>query len=236
MSTDVLTRPATKRLQARFIFQLILIPAVITLFVTFLRLAGELGHWSARWFSPETGGYIPSSWSFLVGITWLPIPFGAYFALKLLRSGMGPRKVRTAVVYSLVGIGVVAGGGYLVPRFLQYVHAPWPQGLILIWLYMVIAAAVQLPGWYRLSQTLLYYGFASRIPVVIVMFLALHGNWGTHYDYVGLPEFHEIGFFWQASGPQLIFWPSFTVVLGVLSGSITAAAYTRFSPRRQCEI
>ena len=42
MSTDVLTRPATKPLQARFIFQLIVFPAVITLCVTLLRLAGEL--------------------------------------------------------------------------------------------------------------------------------------------------------------------------------------------------
>ena len=97
MSTDVLTRPATKPLQARFIFQLIVIPAVITLCVTLLRLAGELGHWSARWFSPETGGIIPSGWSWLIGITWLPIPFGAYFAIKLLHSDMAPRNVGTAV-------------------------------------------------------------------------------------------------------------------------------------------
>src|SRR5215470_11038710 len=99
MSTDVLTRPATKPLQARFIFQLIVIPAVISLYVTLLRLSGELGHWSTRWFSPETGGYIPTGWNFLIGITWLPLPFGAYFAIKLLRSGMGPRNVRSAVVY-----------------------------------------------------------------------------------------------------------------------------------------
>jgi hypothetical protein len=32
------------------------------------------------------------------------------------------------------------------------------------------------------------YGLAARIPVVVVMFLAMAGNWGTHYDYVGAPE------------------------------------------------
>jgi hypothetical protein len=233
MSTDVLTRPAAKPLQARFIIQLILIPAVISLCVTLLRLSGELGHWSTRWFSPETGGYIPSGWSFLIGITWLPIPFGSYFALKLLHTGMGPRNVGAAVVYPLAGIGVVLVGGYLVFPLMQYFHIGWPRGLILIWLYMVIAAMVQLPGWYRLSQTLLCYGFASRIPIVIVMFMALRGNWGTHYDYFGMPpEVREAGFFWLALGPQLIFWTSFTVVLGVLSGSITAAAYSSFSRRK----
>src|SRR5689334_23585946 len=110
MSTDVFTRPATKPLQARFIFQLIVIPAVITLCVTLLRLAGELGHWSVRWFSPETGGIVPSGWSFLIGITWLPIPFGAYFAIKLLHSGMEPRNVGAAVVYSLIGAGIMCVG------------------------------------------------------------------------------------------------------------------------------
>jgi hypothetical protein len=49
----------------------------------------------------------------------------------------------------------------------------------------------------------------------------------THYDYVGLQKFHEAGFFWLALGPQLVFWVSFTVVLGMLSGSVVAAAYTR---------
>src|SRR5215470_4738254 len=150
MSTDALTRPATKPLQARFIFQLIVIPAVITLCVTLLRLAGELGHWSARWFSPETGGIIPSGWSWLIGITWLPIPFGAYFAIKLLHTGMAPRNAGTAVMYSLVGVGIM-GIGYLgVPLALRYLHAQWPRGLVFIWLYMVTAAMVQLPGWYRL--------------------------------------------------------------------------------------
>src|SRR3954471_18693075 len=166
MRTDVLMRPATKPLQARFIVQLILIPAVITVCVTLLRLAGELGHWSARWFSPETGGIVPSGWSFLIGITWLPIPFGAYFAIKLMRGGMWPRNVGTAVLYSLAGLGAMIVGYLVVPLTLQRLHVQWPQGLVFIWLYMVIGATVQFPGWYRLSHTLLYYGFAARIPVV----------------------------------------------------------------------
>ncbi len=231
MSTDTLTRFATRPSQARFIFQLIFIPALITLCVTLLRLAGELGHWSVRWFSPETGGIIPSGLSFFIGITWLPLPFGAYFAIKLLHSGMGPRNVGTAVVYSLAGVGVVVIGYLVVPLALRQLHVQWPGGLIFIWLYMVAAALVQLPGWYRLSQTLLYYGLASRIPIVIVMFMALRGNWGTHYDYAGMsPEVHAAGFFWLALGPQLVFWTSFTVVLGSLSGSLTVALCNKFWP------
>jgi hypothetical protein len=233
MRTEELARLEINSSPTPFIFQLILIPSLISVGVTLLRLSGELGHWSTRWFSPETGGIVPSGWSFLVGITWLPIPFGAYFALKLLHNGMGPLKVGTAVEYSLIGVGIVCVGYLGVPLTLKYLHAQWPRGLIFIWLYMVVAAITQLPGWYRLGQILLYYGFASRIPVVIVMFLALRGNWGTHYDYAGMPpEVHEAGFFWLALGPQLIFWTTFTVVLGMLSGSVVAAIYSSLSSRK----
>ena len=36
--------------------RLILVPAIITLVVTLLRLTGELRGWSPRLFSPEAGG------------------------------------------------------------------------------------------------------------------------------------------------------------------------------------
>jgi len=49
----------------------ILIPAIITLGITLLRLAGELAHWSPRFFSPEAGGGFA-----IIGISWLPFLFG----------------------------------------------------------------------------------------------------------------------------------------------------------------
>ena len=45
--------------------RLIMVPAVITLAVTLLRLVGELQHWSPRFFSREAGGAFA-----LVGIVW----------------------------------------------------------------------------------------------------------------------------------------------------------------------
>lgn len=55
--------------------QLILMPAIISLAVTLLRLSGELAHWSSRYFNTDVGGG-----GALVGITWLAPIFGAYFA------------------------------------------------------------------------------------------------------------------------------------------------------------
>jgi hypothetical protein len=58
--------------------KLILVPSLITLGVTILRVVGELRDWSPLFFGKEAGGG-----GAIVGISWLPIFFGIYFALKL---------------------------------------------------------------------------------------------------------------------------------------------------------
>jgi hypothetical protein len=61
---------------------LILVPAVITLAVTLLRLVGELLRWNPTLFSREAGGA-----GAIVGIVWLVPVFGGYFAWKLVQAG-----------------------------------------------------------------------------------------------------------------------------------------------------
>jgi hypothetical protein len=51
--------------------RVIFAPILITLAVTILRLIGEMRRWPAKWFSPETGGIVPSGVSWVIGITWL---------------------------------------------------------------------------------------------------------------------------------------------------------------------
>jgi hypothetical protein len=65
--------------------QLILVPAIISLAVTLLRLVGELYNWTPMFFDASAGGG-----GALVGISWLVPIFGIYFAWKLARSGNGP--------------------------------------------------------------------------------------------------------------------------------------------------
>src|SRR5262245_52314253 len=60
------------------LFRLILVPSLITLAVTLLRLFGELRHWSARVFNPEPGGG-----GSILGISWLAVVFAIYFAVKV---------------------------------------------------------------------------------------------------------------------------------------------------------
>jgi hypothetical protein len=200
--------------------RMIALPALITLAVTILRLTGELRHWSPRWFSSETGGIQPSGVSWLFGITWLAAIFGAYFAVKLVRGGQGPRSLSKASF--LAGSGVVI---FLLFRpVVQFVstrlQVGFPEYLIAIWLLWVLAGILQYFGWPRLFKVLLAYAYAARIPVAIVMLFAMIGNWGTHYDYVGIniPLQGVSRYLWLAFFPQLIAWVAFTVTLGTAAG------------------
>lgn len=220
------TRPRTVET-----FRLVLPAAVISLAVTLLRLAGELGRWSEPWFSRATGGVTPSGVSWIVGITWLPLPFGIYFAYELAREGIGPTSPARALGVALAGLGLGLGGPWLAQR----AGLGFQQELVLISLALAAAGALQRWGWPELARLLLIYGYAARLPVVIVMFLAMLGGWGTHYDYVDWPAQLELPFWsrfvWLALLPQLVLWVGFTLVLGALAGALTAVALRGRRPR-----
>jgi hypothetical protein len=204
---------------------LITIPALITLGITILRLVGELEHWPKLFFNTAGGGG-----GAIVGISWLPIIFGPYFALKLARAGDRPSSLGKAVGYTLLGLVVL---------FLSAVLAGATRSHLLIltvvaFLVMLVAAFIPGIGWRSLGNALVAYAFAARIPVLIVMFLAMRGNggqgWGTHYDAVD-PMFAHAAFarkfFYMAILPQMTMWIVWTVVLGSIIGIIAVAVARR---------
>ncbi len=87
-----------------------------------------------------------------------------------------------------------------------------------------------------MAKVLLAYAYAARIPVLVVMFLAFKGSWGTHYDALP-PGFVSKGFaadFWNlAVAPQMFLWIAFTVLVGTLFGAVTAAIAQRRKPAAQ---
>jgi hypothetical protein len=203
------------------ITSLITIPALITLGITILRLVGELEHWPKPWFSPAAGGGLA-----IVGISWLPIIFGPYFALKLAGAGDGPSSTGKAIGLALLGLVVLFLGGLLVG--VTALHHP--NLTVIGFLITLVAAFIPGIGWRSLGNTLLAYGFAARIPVVVVMYFAMHGNggqgWGTHYDAVG-PTFAQASFarkfVYAAILPQMTSWIGWTVVVGSIFGIIALA-------------
>jgi len=203
------------------ILRLIFIPSVVTLMITILRLIGELQHWSRVWFNPTAGGG-----GAIIGITWLAPIFGVYFALKLSGAGEGLERVGRAIMLAVLGLIVMIGGSFMAfAPFIQF-----PGKLAVGFLLILAAAALQLPAWPALFKTLLAYGYTARIPVALVMFFAIQGHWGTHYDALP-PEFPQMSFWptyvMTALLPQLVFWVAFTVIVGSLFGGIASAIFAR---------
>ena len=201
---------------------LVLIPAIITLGITLLRLAGELAHWSPRFFSPAAGGGFA-----IVGISWLPFLFGPYFAVKLARSGQGASGVWKTFGLGLLGFAIIVAGGYegFGPQF------KFPGREIVGMLLVVLGPILVTFGWPALFKVLVAYGYAARIPVAILMFFALRGQWGTHYDALA-PNYTEPTSFWGkymmiAFLPQMVSWIAFTVLVGAIFGSVVTAVMVR---------
>ena len=197
--------------------QLVLVPAIITLAVTILRLVGELQGWSPVFFSRQGGGG-----GAVVGITWLVFVFGVYFALKLVRTGQGPAGAARAFGYTFLGIAVVAAAiGIAIAT-----KMPQLGFIVLVAIAFLIGGWVATLGWPALGRTLFVYALAARVPVAVLMLPAILGNWGTHYD-AAPPDFPAMSPVakWALIGlfPQMTLWIGFTLVAGMLVGSITAA-------------
>jgi len=199
------------------VLRLVLVPAVITLAVTLLRLAGELLQWSPRLFNREAGGG-----GALVGIVWLIPLFGIYFALKLAAAGEGPVSAGKVVGWALMGfvLNTVLGFG----SFAVFKNPVTQLGIFTVTSWAAIFVAR--PGWPALWRVLLVYGFAARIPVLVVMYLAIFGAWDSHYA-KPRPDFPAMGpwglFFWTALLPQFSVWIYLTVVGGMVFGGLALA-------------
>ncbi|HEX9724489.1 MAG TPA: hypothetical protein VGC53_09445 [Vicinamibacteria bacterium] len=202
--------------------RLVFVPALISLIVTLWRLTGELLHWSDRFYNPEPGGA-----GAIVGITWLAPVFGIYFALHLARDGQSPSHWPKALGLGFIGAAVLIAGTPLQALFLEQ---SFFAGLVYIWVLGLVAASVQFFGWPQLFKTLLVYGLAARLPVILIMALAIQGVWGTHYDArpAGFPEMGwQAAFIWLGLLPQLLFWVPFTIVMGAFFGTPVAAVLHR---------
>lgn len=217
--------------ESKSTWNLIAIPALITLAVTILRLVGELRHWPTPWFSNAAGGG-----GAVVGISWLPVIFGPWFAVKLMGAGDAPASKGKAVGFAVLSVAVLFGAGFWFESQVRHLTLLAFVPMLL----MLGSAFIPGIGWRSLGKTLLAYAFAARLPILIVMFLAMRGNggagWGTHYDAIA-PMFAQFSFarryVYEALLPQMTLWIGWTVAFGALFGAITAAVVGRAKPAPQ---
>jgi hypothetical protein len=203
--------------------KLILVPALITLAVTLLRLTGELMHWSPVLFNPKAGGG-----GAIVGIAWLVLIFGAYFASRLAGAGELPSSVGATIGYALLGFLVVPVLGFAAFKLGAPRQSFTLFGVIIV--ASIVGGVIAYRAWPALGRVLLAYALAARIPVALVMLAAIFGNWGTHYD-VPPPDFPAMAPLakWVLIGllPQMTIWIWYTIVVGALFGGLFLAVTGR---------
>ncbi len=212
-------------------WNLIMVPALMTLAVTLIRLVGELQHWPSPLFSNQAGGG-----GAIIGISWLPIFFGPYFAVKLAAAGDGPSSPGKAIGFALLSLVVLFGS--MAWARTMFEHPTW----LLLAPFALMLASAFIPGmaWKALGRTLLAYALAARIPVLVVMFIAMSANggqgWGTHYDAIS-PVFAHVSFarkyLYEALIPQATLWIGWTVAVGAVLGTVVAAIARRSKPATQ---
>jgi hypothetical protein len=213
--------------------ELIFVPALITLAVTIVRLAGELLHGPQILFNSDAGG----AWA-VVGIVWLVPVLGVYFALKLAAHGHGPATVGrglAAVGCALLGLLIVVVCSHVGSQL--KIQQNFCGRLVYIWIVVLVAALVTFPGWPALFRTLAAYAYAARLPVAVVMFFAFWRDWGTHYDAMpsDMPEGLSLlaKYLWLGLFPQLIFWVGLTILVGMFFGSLAGLLARLARPKTQ---
>ncbi|HSB61047.1 MAG TPA: hypothetical protein VLI67_04970, partial [Vicinamibacteria bacterium] len=85
-------------------------------------------------------------------------------------------------------------------------------------------------GWPAFAATMFAYGLAARIPVAIVVLVAVLNDWRTHYDNppAGLPALDPMAR-WLAIGliPQVTIWMAVTVIAGGMFAAAAVAVLRR---------
>jgi hypothetical protein len=193
----------------------VLWPALLTLGVTLLRLLGELAGWSPSVFSRLPGGGLSP-----LGITWLAPVVGFYLGWRLERAGVpSPPAVR-----ALGAPAAAFAVGFLLATLAERVLRPsWTANFALWAVAAVAVAAAAFAAWPALGRPLLAYAYAARVPVAVVMALAIWRGWGTHYDLPppGFPVMPLLRrWLWIALLPQATLWVAWTMATGVVFGAL----------------
>lgn len=216
--------------KANALFSLVLVPAIVTLLVSIVRLVGELQGWSPLLFGSEAGGANQDKVPGLLGISFLVPIFGIWFGYRLRKTSGQPANLRRATITSALGLLVLIGGFALLVALelitLPNEEAPVePRGMEYMLGLFAASIAVMFVAWPRLALTTLVYGLLARIPVIVITLLALNAeDWDTHYtkvpDGLLIPAEQSRAAFLIT--PQLTVWIAFTVVIGGLFGCLGA--------------
>jgi hypothetical protein len=199
----------------RRITGLVILAGLVTLAVTIARLFGELQGWSPTLFGRDAGGQ-----GAVLGITWLVPLFGFVFGRRLARTGKAPPvPVRALALLTLVAAALLGGAGY-VGGSLQGEELRTAMGYLAIGAPLLVLLAVWI--WPHGVLTNLAYGVLARAPVVVVQYVSIAREWGTHYEKVhpALPPMTADERAFGLMLAQTTLWVPFTALVGALFAAI----------------
>ncbi|HSR54162.1 MAG TPA: hypothetical protein VLV83_25315 [Acidobacteriota bacterium] len=201
----------------------IMVPAIITLVVTVLRAAGESLQWNETLFGS------PSNPAAVVGITWLIPIFGIYFGYKLAAAGHRPNSLGKAALWLLAAFAVFVA--LAAAMFFLVSSTPSLLGGLGLAVVTALVLWIAFKGWRDMACVLTAYAYAARIPVAIIILLAIYGDWGTHYEAM-VEGYEQPNLFlrWLETGlfPQL----TANVVITVVFGGLFACLGALFAPKQ----
>ncbi len=210
------------------ILSLVLVPAIITLIVSVLRLVGELQGWGNPLVDNHAPGHEDQGLA-LLGASWLIFIFGLWFGLKIRKSTGEPAHIGKTALKLVLAFAITMGGFFLFQSMGLIVQpsAEEPgemQGLVYMMGLLAVSAVITLIAWPRLAITLLVYGLLARIPVVVITYLAWgNDEWDTHYTKLPAGVVAEGNDALMALiMPQLTVWIVFTMMAGGLLGCLGA--------------
>ena len=106
----------------------------------------------------------------------------------------------------------------------------WTANLVLWGAVAIGVAAAAGAAWPALGRALLAYAAAARVPVAIVMAVAIWRNWGTHYDAPppGFPPMLPLRrWLWTGLLPQATVWVAWTTATGAVGRALGSLAARR---------
>ena len=197
---------------------LLLWPTVITAAVSVLRLILEL----QGVINTRSGG--GGAW---LGISWLMLVFGAWFAFRLRRAGSTPKSKRAwlwavAVFAGLFGAAVFIFAGFDIADTSEAAYQELRTGVLTIACVAPALGAVSLLVWPRLGFTLLLYAIPARLTVIAITWLAVDRGWDTHYQKLGPAGFERDleETMLAVTAAQMGLWVPLTVITGMVAGTL----------------
>jgi hypothetical protein len=178
--------------------------------------------WSPQYFSRLPGGGLSP-----LGITWLAPLVGFYFGWRLQRAGVSSPS--PALAFGLPAAALLAG--LLVAGLAGWLlKTSWRSNLALWAVVSVVVALAASAAWPVLGRLLLAYAYAARVPVAVVMAVAIWRGWGTHYDAPppGFPVMPLLQrWLWIGLLPQATIWVAWTTTMGAIFGALGFQAASR---------